>query len=73
MKYTILVAILTVALFSCKKKNFAYTCSCKNTVTGTTDTTYSIRVGTSGEANYLCKDYKDTANYYGKKLACYIR
>ena len=66
MKYIILPVTALLIFVSCKKKDtYGYTCTCKDNASGQTDTAYTIRVQTSGEASYICGDYEDTANFYG--------
>lgn len=74
MKNIILLIFLLMAGFiACKKKDtYGYTCRCKDKSTGLSDTIYTIRVPTSGEASYRCQDYADTANVYGKNIECAI-
>jgi len=69
----LLLLLLVVGIVACRKKDtYGYTCRCKNKSTGQSDTIYTLRVPTSGEASYRCKDYADTANAYGKNIECAI-
>lgn len=70
MKYLVLPALLCLSLGSCKKDSYGYTCSCKDKTSGHADTSLIIRVQTSGEADYRCKNFADTANKYGKNIQC---
>lgn len=74
MKKIFLVTVLLIGcLAACKKKDtYGYTCRCKDKTTGQSDTIYTLRVPTSGEAAYRCKDWADTANAYGKNIECEI-
>ncbi|MCB0700976.1 MAG: hypothetical protein H6551_08170 [Chitinophagales bacterium] len=75
MKF-IIPAILgmTILFVSCKKKDsYGYTCTCKEKVSGAIDTTFTLRVGTSGEADYLCNNVADTSNKYGKNVECTLK
>lgn len=68
-----ILLVPTIGLFSCKGKDtYGYTCRCHDKSTGQTDTIYALRVPTSGEAAYRCKNFADTANAYGKNLDCKI-
>lgn len=72
-KILFVLLALTAGYISCKKKDtYGYTCRCYDKSTGQSDTTYTLRVPTSGEAAYRCKDHADTANAYGKNIECNI-
>lgn len=72
-KILFILLALNMVFISCKKKDtYGYTCRCNDKATGQSDTIYTIRVQTSGEAAYRCEDYGDTANVYGKNIACKI-
>lgn len=74
MKYIFLPVLMMVMFLSCKKKDtYGYSCVCKDKTSGQVDTTYTIRLQTSGEAEYICKDHADTANFYGKNIECDIK
>ncbi len=74
MKRIILPILVLIVVASCNKKDtYGYTCTCTDKDSGKADTTYTIRVETSGEASYVCRDYADTANYYGKNIDCTIK
>ena len=68
-----ILIVVGIGVVSCNKKDtYGYTCRCNNQATGQSDTIYTIRVQTSGEAAFRCEDYADTANAYGKNIACKI-
>lgn len=72
MRYTILMVLAVSIFYSCKKDTYGYTCRCQDTNTGAADTAYTISTETSGQANYECKNYADTANKYGANIKCYV-
>lgn len=74
MKKLLPIALILITGFiACKKKDtYGYTCRCKDKNSGQSDTLYTLRVPTSGEASYRCKDHADTANAYGKNIECNI-
>lgn len=64
---------MVVTFLSCKKKDtYGYSCVCTDKTSGLTDTTFTLRLQTSGEASYICKEHADTANAYGKNIECDI-
>ncbi|HEY9178043.1 MAG TPA: hypothetical protein VIN07_10145 [Flavipsychrobacter sp.] len=68
-----IVFVLITGATACKKKDtYGYTCRCQDKNSGQTDTIYTLRVPTSGEASYRCKDFADTANASGKNIECKI-
>ncbi len=72
MKKITLVIVILCSLYSCKKKDtYGYTCRCKDKVSNN-DTIFTLRLPTSGEAYYKCKDHQDTANKYGANYNCEI-
>lgn len=72
-KTTLTLLLISAVIISCKKKDtYGYTCRCHDKNTGQTDTIYTIRMRTSGEASYTCRDHADTANAYGKNIDCKI-
>ena len=73
MKYLV-IALLAVGTFAaCKKKDtYGYTCNCKNKSTQVQDTTFTVRVETSGEAQYICRNTADTMNKYGGNVSCNV-
>lgn len=72
MKYLVFIILILAVCVSCKKENYGYSCSCTQNSNGAVDTNFTLRVETSGEANYLCKDYEDTATFYGKDVKCIL-
>lgn len=63
-----------IMLLSCKKKDsYGYTCTCNDIQSGALDSSFTLRVGTSGEATYLCNNVADTANKYGKNIKCTLK
>ncbi|MCB0696531.1 MAG: hypothetical protein KDC07_04155 [Chitinophagaceae bacterium] len=74
MKHLVIPVMIVMVFVACRKKDtYGYTCTCDDKSSGKTDTTYTIRVQTSGEASYICHDHADTANFYGKNIECNIK